>query len=175
MLGGDRSPHETYMQIGGISGLRIRTPLLQQAMYDSPALSALLLRYMQTAMVQATSSITAAAAYSVEQRLARWLLMCHDRVDGDDLCLTQDFMAKMLGSRRPSVTVALHMLEGEHLLISKRHKVTIRDRAGLERAAGGSYGFAESEYARLMGVPLDHGGVANSAMPAPLSAELSAL
>lgn len=175
VLGGDRSPHETYVQIGGVSGLRIRTPLLLQAMHDCLALSALLLRYVQTTMVQATGSITAAAAYSIEQRLAPWLLMCHDRVDGDDLYLTQDFMAKMLGSRWPSVTVVLHMLEGEHLLISKRHCITIRDRAGLERAAGGSYGFAESEYERLMGVPLNRCCVANSAMPALPSAELLTL
>ena len=159
VLGSDRSPYETYMQIAGASGLSLATTMLQQAMRDSAKLSALLLRYVQTTIVQATSSVTAAAAYSIEQRLARWLLMCHDRVDGDELYLTHEFMAKMLGSRRASVTLALHLLEGRHLIASKRHSVTIHSRTGLEQAAGGSYGFAEAEYSRLMGIPLSRSDV----------------
>ena len=155
VLGSDQSPYDTYMQIAGVSGLCIATPLLQQTMRDSPTLSALLLRYVQTTTVQAASSIAAAAGQMIEQRLARWLLMCHDRVDGDELHLTQEFMAMMLGSRRPSVTLALHLLEGQHLIASKRHSVTIRSRIGLEAAANGSYGFAEAEYRQLMGMPLN--------------------
>lgn len=154
VLGSDRSPHEAYMAIAGTSGLRLATPILKQAMRDSLALSDLLLRYIQTTTVQAAGSTAAAAGYMIEQRLARWLLMCHDRMGGDELHLTQDFMSKMLGSRRSSVTEALHALEGQHLIISKRHSVTIRNRPGLEQAAEGSYGFAEAEYKRLMGIPL---------------------
>lgn len=159
VLGSDRSPYETYMQIAGISGLRLAIPVLQQAMRESSALHALLLRYVQTTTVQAAGSITAAAGYAIEQRLARWLLMCHDRVDTDDLYLTHEFMSKMLGSRRASVTDVLHLFEARHLIVSKRHSVIIRDRAGLEHAAQGSYGFAEAEYQRLIGIPLSRSDV----------------
>lgn len=154
VLGTDRCPYEAYMQIAGTSGLWISAAVLQQAMIASPTLHGVLLRYVQTMMVQSASSTTAAAANMIEQRLARWLLMCHDRVRGDEMYLTQEFMAMMLGSRRPSVTLALHILEGQHLIVSKRHNLIIRDRVGLERLASASYGFAEAEYERLMGISL---------------------
>ena len=96
-----------------------------------------------TAMINARSRI--------EERLARWLLAAHDRLDGDDLPLTHEFLATMLGVRRPGVTVALHDLEQRGLVQPRRGLVTIVDREGLEKAANGAYGTGEAELGRLLG------------------------
>ncbi len=77
--------------------------------------------------------------------------MCHDRVDGTQVELTHDFIALMLGVRRPSVTTALHILEGNKLIYSERGLVTIRDRRELEAFAADAYSVPEKEYARLIG------------------------
>jgi hypothetical protein len=76
--------------------------------------------------------------------------MCHDRVDGDNLFLTHEFLAMMLGVRRPGVTTTIHVLEGHRLIRATRGMITVRDRAGLERFAENAYGLPEVEYARLM-------------------------
>jgi hypothetical protein len=90
----------------------------------------------------------------LEQRLARWLLMCHDRVDGDELSTTHEFLSLMLGVRRAGVTELLKTLEDRGLVSTKRGQVSVRDRVGLEGIAGDSYGVPEAEYARLIGLPL---------------------
>ena len=90
---------------------------------------------------------------ALEQRLARWLLMCHDRVDGGDLSTTHEFLSLMLGVRRAGVTVALQVLEDRGLIATKRAQITVLDRAKLEAVAGDSYGVPEAEYARLFGHP----------------------
>ena len=89
--------------------------------------------------------------YKTEERLARWLLMAHDRLDGDELPLTHDFLSIMLGVHRPGVTLALHFLEGAGMIRAKRGRITVLDRGKLEQAAGESYGPAEEEYERLIG------------------------
>ena len=77
--------------------------------------------------------------------------MASDRVEGAEMNLTHEFLSLMLGVRRPGVTDALHRLEGEHLVRSRRSSITIRDRSGLEKVANGSYGVAERDYERLFG------------------------
>jgi CRP-like cAMP-binding protein len=99
-------------------------------------------------MVQIAATALADGRYNVNERLARWLLMCHDRL-GDELALTHDFLALMLGVRRPSVTDALHVLEGERLIKADRARIQVRDRLGLEQFAGEAYGVPEAEYRRL--------------------------
>jgi CRP-like cAMP-binding protein len=89
--------------------------------------------------------------YKLEERLARWLLMAQDRADGDDVILTHEFLAMMLGTRRPGITTALSQLEKAKIISSSRGRVTVLDRHALEETANGSYGGAESEYARLFG------------------------
>jgi CRP-like cAMP-binding protein len=86
----------------------------------------------------------------IDQRLARWLLMAHDRSPGDSLRLTHDFLALMLGVRRAGVTIALHQLESEGLISTARGTIRINDRAGLEQSAGGFYGAPERELNRLL-------------------------
>ena len=86
----------------------------------------------------------------VGQRLARWLLMCHDRVNGDELPLTHEFLSIMLAVRRAGVTEAIHVLEGAGIIRARRAFITILDRERLEETAGESYGVPEAEYERLI-------------------------
>ena len=84
-------------------------------------------------------------------RLARWLLMAHDRIGDDALPLTHEFLALMLAVRRPGVTDALNALREQGLISYTRGQITVRNRKGLERTAGESYGTPEAEYRRLIG------------------------
>ena len=153
VLGTDHSPHEAYVQVAGGTALRLPTEALNEAFETSLTLRHHLLRYVQAMMIQLSSSI-AAAGQTIEQRLARWLLMCHDRLDDDEVPLTHDFMAMMLGVRRAGVTTSLHALNEHGLISTGRSNVTVIDRAGLEAFAAGAYGLAEAEYLRLIGAPL---------------------
>jgi hypothetical protein len=83
--------------------------------------------------------------------LARWLLMSHDRLEGDDLPLTHEFLSLMLGAQRSSVTLAVQAVEGYGMIRANRGLLTIRDRDKLLELAGGGYGVAEAEYDRLIG------------------------
>ncbi|RDJ03733.1 hypothetical protein B5K05_28355 [Rhizobium phaseoli] len=85
----------------------------------------------------------------MHQRLARWLLMCHDRLAGD-VPVTHEFLAAMLGVRRSGITEHLHVLEGIHAIKSTRGNVRILDRRALIEVAGGCYGGPEAEYERLI-------------------------
>jgi CRP-like cAMP-binding protein len=144
----DSSPHHAFMQVGG-TAYRIDTTILRALMENRPALRRVLLRFAHVFMIQIASTALADGRFVVETRLARWLLMCQDRL-GEELPLTHDFFALMLGVRRPSVTDALHALEGKSLIRSERSLVTIRNRAGLEDLAGSSYGLPEAEYRRVL-------------------------
>lgn len=143
-----RSPNETYMQVPG-AGHAIERGALLAAMESSPTLFRGLLRFVQAFMVQTASTALANARASVSQRLARWLLMAHDRLDGDRIPLTHEFLATMLAVRRPGVTVALGDLERQGLVAGERGSLTLLDRAGLEAVADGYYGQAEAEMRRL--------------------------
>jgi CRP-like cAMP-binding protein len=150
VLGIDQTPYEHFMQIAG-HGWRIAVQDLEQAMAQSSSLHRQLLRFAQASHVQASETAFANANSDVEARLARWLLMCHDRVEGSDIPLTHEFIAMMLGVRRPGVTVALHVLEGMQIIRSKRGVITVLDREKLEELADEAYGLSEAEYTRLMG------------------------
>jgi CRP-like cAMP-binding protein len=151
-LGVDRTPHEHVVQAPG-TALTISTPDLLSAMDERPAIRALLLRYAQTAIVQTSYTVLSNGSYTINERLARWLLMCDDRSD-DGVRLTHEFLSQMLGVRRPSVTLALQTLEGMGLIRAVRAHITVLDRPGLQAMAGDSYGTPEAEYARLIGLPI---------------------
>src|SRR3954452_5520272 len=153
LLGVGRSPHECFVQTLG-AGLQILADDLRRAMAASAALHQHLLRFVQAFMIQMGQTALANACHVVEQRLARWLLMCHDRVDGDDLSTTHEFLSLILGVRRAGVTVALQAFEERGLISTKRGQVTVLNRAGLEGVAGDSYGVCEAEYERLIGLPV---------------------
>jgi CRP-like cAMP-binding protein len=137
------------MEIGG-PALRIHSSDLVDLMNRVPEIRWLLLRFVHVFMMQIASTALADGRYQIHQRLARWLLMAHDRTESAQLPLTHDFLALMLGVRRAGVTNAIHILEGERLIKSERRLVTIRDRPALEQMAGGSYGIAETEYRRIL-------------------------
>jgi CRP-like cAMP-binding protein len=130
-------------------GLSISTPILLEAAAQSPSLRRSLLRYIHAAWTQTAEAAYANARCSIEQRLARSLLMYHDRTDGDEITVTHEFLATMLGVRRPGVTVATHVLEGEGLIRARRGRITVLDRAKLERLAGSGYRAASPMYERL--------------------------
>jgi CRP-like cAMP-binding protein len=148
LLGTDRSPHETFMQLEG-TGRCITTTDLISVMAKSRSLAACLLRFVHVLTVQIAHTAVANAKGRVDERLARWLLMAHDRIDGNDVRLTHDFLALMLGSRRAGVTIALNKLESENLVANARGCITILDREGLRNTANGLYGAPEEEFARL--------------------------
>lgn len=150
LLDSDRTPHRVFMQVEG-EAYRIAAGDLDQALDASATLRKLLLRFMQAFQVQTAYTALSNAIHTIEERLARWLLMSHDRQDSDEIPLTHDFMALMLGVRRPSVTIALHSLEGLGLIRATRGLVTIRGRPELEEFAGTAYGTPEAEYQRLIG------------------------
>jgi CRP-like cAMP-binding protein len=150
VLGNHRSPHEVYVQMAG-AAQRISADKLREAIMTSATLHSLLLRFTQTFMIQVTQTALANGYAKIEERLARWLLMARDRLDTDDLKLTHEFMALMLGVRRAGVTISLHELESKGLVRSSRGAIRIVDREGLEIVAGGAYGVAEAEYKRLIG------------------------
>jgi CRP-like cAMP-binding protein len=148
-LGVDRTPHQHVVQVPG-AALRMGAAELRQAFEERPAIRALLLRYVQAVAVQTSFTAHANGAYTINQRLARWLLMCDDRSD-DGIHLTHEFLGQMLGVRRSSVTLALHTVESEGLIRAVRGHITVLDRAGLKRLAGDSYGVPEAEYFRIIG------------------------
>ncbi len=150
VLATDRTPHQTVVQIEG-AALRLSAAVLRTAMAQSPSLMALMLRFAKALYIQTTYTALSNASHGVDERLARWLLMCHDRGVGDEMALTHEFLSIMLAIRRPSVTTSLHVLEGMHLVRAYRGKVLIRDRAGLEDFARDAYGLPEAEYMRLIG------------------------
>jgi CRP-like cAMP-binding protein len=141
--------HETFMQAPG-DGWRIAAGELHDAMAKSPTLRASLLRFVHVQVCQMMYSALANGRYRLEERLARWLLMAHDRAESDEVVLTHEFISVMLGVRRASVTLALNELEKDGLIEARRGAIIINDRSKLEEAANGSYGFPEADYRRLI-------------------------
>jgi CRP-like cAMP-binding protein len=150
LLGCNLAPHEARMTASGGSALRISTSELLTVCRTSESLRDLLLRFVRAFTVQLSSTVVSSLTQPVDTRLCRWTLMAHDRVEGDEIEVTHNEIAVMLAIRRSSVTDALHTLEGEGLIRGTRGRVTIRDRGGLRRRAGNTYGFAEQEYSRLI-------------------------
>jgi CRP-like cAMP-binding protein len=150
VLGGDQSPLSTYIQVAG-EGLRMPAKELRKAMDASESLHCLLLKFVQVFMVQTAHTAIANARSHIDQRLARWILMAHDRTRDNTLPLTHEFLALMLGVRRAGVTEALQSLKRQKLIDTGRNKIMVLNRKGVEQVAGNSYGTPEKEYRRLIG------------------------
>ena len=150
VMGNDRSPHQSYVQVAGL-GHFMKADGLRDAMDERPAIRLSFLHFAQAFMVQASHTAVANGRGKVEARLARWLLMAHDRLEDNAVPLTHEFIALMLNVRRAGVTDALADLKREGLVTVRRGGVIVRDRAGLEGRANGLYGIPESEYRRLIG------------------------
>jgi CRP-like cAMP-binding protein len=133
-----RAAHDTYMQMAG-NGQRMRAANLRRAITQSVDLHHVLLLYVRSFLLQTASTALANGRSKIEERLARWLLMANDRIDGDQLRLTHEFLSLMLGVRRPGVTIALQELEREGLIAHRRGVITILDREGLKAHSNGAY------------------------------------
>jgi CRP-like cAMP-binding protein len=138
VLGNDRNENEIFMQAPG-KGHCIRTLDLRQAIDQSTTLHRAFLRYAHAFLNQATRTAVANGRGKIEERLARWLLMAADRLDNGELPLTHEFLAMMLGVRRPGVTVAIQALEREGVIARKRGRIVIADRKALEKLSNGTY------------------------------------
>jgi CRP-like cAMP-binding protein len=142
VFGGDRSDNETYMQAAG-QGQCMRANDLRNAMEKSRTLHSSMLRYAQAFLNQTTKTAVANGRFKIEERLARWLLMAHDRVGSPELPLTHEFLAMMLGVRRPGVTVACQQLEREGVIARRRGRIVICNREKLEKMSDGTYATAD--------------------------------
>lgn len=147
-LGGETSPHRAVVVVGG-DAFRMKARTLRDEFATCAALQALLLRYTQALLMQISQTAVCNRLHVVEQRLCRWLLMCHDRVDADDLQMTQEFISNMLGGRRETVTVAAGRLQDAGLIRYSRGHITILDRVRLEETVCECYTSVEAECDRL--------------------------
>ena len=138
-------------QMGGGTALVAQSSTVAALCRRSAALNDAMLAFGQSFSVQMSHTIVATLRDGIERRLARWLLMLHDRVDGDVLALTHGELAGALHVRRASITDTLHILEGGRVVRCTRGQLAIRDRAALVAIAGDSYGPAEASYRALIG------------------------
>jgi len=163
ILGSTQSPDAIFMQVAG-NGHQISIRHLKEAIRKSPGLSETLTKFIYSFMVQTSQTALVNGRATIDERLARWLLMAHDRVSAPNLHITHEFLSLMLGVRRPSVTDALHLLEGRGLIRSSRNEVVVRDRSGLEAAADWCYGVPQAEYNRVCGFDASTGTVSALSM-----------
>src|SRR5579863_6877178 len=133
-VGLSRGPHRAVMQIAG-SGVRVKSAVLADTLRSAPELRLIWNRYVLIQGLQVAQIAACNRLHEIEQRLARWLLMCQDRIDSEVLLVTHEFLAQMLGTGRPSVSLAAGILQRCRLIENARGTVTILNRAGLENAA----------------------------------------
>jgi CRP-like cAMP-binding protein len=121
-----------------------------RALLESRTLLEKMLLFSRAFLIQVAHTALSNGAGLLEQRLARWILMLHDRIDGQTLAITHDYIAVMLAVRRPGVSVALKVLEEQGLIRVNRGLIAVVDRTGLLEKSGGLYGRTEAEYRRLL-------------------------
>src|SRR3954454_6457080 len=149
-FGGKTSPHKVIAQVAG-GALRIASRSLQEIAVTDGPLKELLTAYHVAFMAQVSQSVACNGLHRLEQRCCRWLLMSRDRVGSDDLKLTHEFLAIMLGARRARVTEALRPLQDAGLVRCERGRVVILDGAGVEARSCECYAVVRDEYDRLLG------------------------
>jgi CRP-like cAMP-binding protein len=148
ILGAPTSATYETVQVAGYA-YRISADDMRRAVVILPEFRSIILRYIHVFMMQIANTVLANGT-RIEQRLARWLLMCQDRIRGSSLAMTHQSLSAMLGVRRAGVTEAIHVLEGQRLIQARRGLINILDRPGLEKMTAGSYGKPEAEYRRLI-------------------------
>ncbi len=147
-LGAATSPHAAFCQVAGTAA-RLSAGALREASARDGGLRRLLNRQTQATMVQIAQNVACNAAHSSEQRAARWLLMTQDRMARDEFGLTQEFLAQMLGVRRPTVSEIARRLQSRGLIRYSRGRMTITDREGLERTACECYSIVRAEFEEM--------------------------
>lgn len=149
ILGVAEAPLKAIVQGPG-SALRMGVAQFQKARHDSPTLMRGLYRYLYVLMAQLSQTTACTRFHEVDARLARWLLMTHDRAHADHFHLTHQFLADMLGVRRSGITVAAGLLQQRGLIHYARGEIQILDRDGLESASCECYEAVVEDYARLL-------------------------
>jgi CRP-like cAMP-binding protein len=147
-LGSESSWCRAVVAAGG-EALAVPAATIRDRCLNGPSFRAVLLRYTQALLTQVSQTAACNRLHSVEQRLSRWLLLCHDRIGRRELLMTQELIAHMLGVRRESVTVAARHLQDLGIIHYCRGHITILDRAGLEAASCECYRAVENELDRL--------------------------
>jgi CRP-like cAMP-binding protein len=149
-MGGETVPNRAVVQSAG-DALRMKTKVLQAEFARGGMFQRLLLRYTQALMTQMSQTAVCNRLHSVEQQLCRWLLLSRDRLDSDELVMTQELIANMLGVRREGVTQAAGRLQETGLISYVRGRIRILDRSGLEATVCECYKVVKDEYVRLLG------------------------
>ena len=148
-MGGETTPSRAVVQSAG-EGYRIRAAVLKKMFENGGPLQHLLLRYTQALITQMTQTAVCNRHHSVNQQLCRWLLLSLDRLPSNELVMTQELIANMLGVRREGVTEAAGKLQAEGLIQYRRGRIQVLDRAGLEACVCECYAVVKKEYARLL-------------------------
>lgn len=148
-MGSVSTPLEAVVQLPG-KGYRMRADVLREEFKRGGPLQDMLLRYTQGFITQVAQNAACNRAHHIEGQVAKWLLMCADRSPSHELELTQEFIAAMLGVRRPGVTETAVLLREKGLIDYVRGHITITDREGLERLTCECYRLVKKEFARLM-------------------------
>jgi Crp-like helix-turn-helix domain len=148
LLGTRAMPTRTFMQIAG-KGFKIKAQHLVDEFEKSGTLHKKINRYVQANLVLTGQTAACNRLHDIAERLARWLLMCHDRMESDTFSITHEFLGHMLGTPRSTVTLAAGILLKAGLIDYSRGKVTIKDRKGLEKMACECYQTIRKEFDRL--------------------------
>lgn len=148
--GREAQPLRILVQIAG-AATRIPAEAFEAVINDAPTLREILHSYTLALMHQSGQQVACNRLHSLEQRCAKWLLTTHDHMDTGELALTQEFLASMLGVRRPGVTVAAQSLQAAGLIRYTRGRITVTDRRGLEKVACECYGRIRADYEELLG------------------------
>jgi CRP-like cAMP-binding protein len=148
-LGADHSFSQVLCQVSG-QALRMRVDSFKRAVRDHSELHHVVQCYIQALISQISQSTACNHLHTMQERMCRWLLMTHDRVGMDEFNLTQEFLAEMLGVRRPSVTVTAGILQKAGLIRYRRGRIRVLDRAGLEACSCECYEVVREEFDRLL-------------------------
>jgi CRP-like cAMP-binding protein len=148
VLGAGHSPNRFFMSIAG-HGYSIKAKTLLLHTDESSESRHCFLRSVQSLLVQTAQTAACNRMHELPERLARWLLMCDDRIQTDSAPITQEFLAMMLGTRPSSISVATGVLQKSGLIRYSRGRMRIQDRAGLAKAACECYQVVKDEYHRL--------------------------
>lgn len=149
-MGGDTTPYPAIVQSAG-DALRMKAQALRDEFIRGGQFQLLLLRFTQAFITQVSQTAVCNRLHSIEQQLCRWLLLCHDRSQSDELKMTQELISNMLGVRREGITYAAGRLQAEGLIKYTRGRIRILDREGLEATACECYQIVKDEYDRLLG------------------------
>lgn len=148
-MGGGSSPNRAVVQSKG-SGYRLKARILKAEFAMGGHLQQLTLRYTQALITQMSQTAVCNRHHTVDQQLARWLLLSLDRLPGNEILMTQELIANMLGVRREGVTEAAGKLQAEGLIEYRRGRITVLDREGMEQRVCECYGVVKKEYDRLL-------------------------